>query len=175
VSRHWLSLFVAIVAWPSTLSADGGAVLARTLRPGLSVTVFGSPVPLTAGTLDLSALVLDRDGRPQSGCTVDFALLGAGTEPAAHAGHDHSAARATREQAKNQWLHHAYLEASQAGGFTLHTQVECPSDDVMLMTPLELAPSSPRLREHLGVLLFPWLVLALFVARGVGPRDTPAT
>lgn len=61
-----VSLACSIANVPSMVMADGGTVRCSERRGDLSVTVFTSPAPLSAGPVDVSVLLLDaRTGMPQ--------------------------------------------------------------------------------------------------------------
>jgi 5-hydroxyisourate hydrolase-like protein (transthyretin family) len=66
-----LTVSVALAIGPSAIKADGGTVRCSERRGDRLVTVFTSPTPLIAGSVDVSVLLLDANtGTPLTGIPV---------------------------------------------------------------------------------------------------------
>src|SRR5579859_1118640 len=95
-----LLTFVAILA-PARLFADGGTIQLRKEAGALVITVFTSPAPLSAGPVDISLLLQNRNGlEPVLDANVSLLLR-------ADASGAEITTRPTREQAQNKLLYAA--------------------------------------------------------------------
>ena len=96
------ALLLAVLVRP-TLFGDGGTLQFRGETPELSVTVFTSPAPLSAGPADISVLLQKRETlEPVLDAEVSIVMraVASGSE---------IRVRATREQAQNKLLYAAPL------------------------------------------------------------------
>jgi hypothetical protein len=101
--------FVLLLA--STLRADGGQVLARGESGPFEITLFASPVPLTAGTADFSVLVQKKG-------STDVVLDAEVTMRLQAAG-----LHLTHEAAQNQLLYAVQTNIPRAGAWTCEVTV----------------------------------------------------
>jgi hypothetical protein len=91
-------LLLAMILAQPTVFADGGTVQLRKEVGALVITVFTSPAPLSAGAVDISLLLQNRNGlEPVLDADVSLLLR-------ANASGAEVRARPTREQAQNKLL-----------------------------------------------------------------------
>src|SRR5260370_621938 len=97
MTRYTLLVLVCMLA-QATVFADGGLVQLRKEAGAFVITVFTSPAPLSAGPVDISLLLQNRNGlEPVLDASVSLLLR-------ADASSTELRARATREQAQNKLL-----------------------------------------------------------------------
>jgi hypothetical protein len=104
-----LLLPVAIMLAQASALADGGTVQLRQDAGPFVITVFTSPAPLSAGPVDISLLLQNRNGlEPVLDANVSLLLR-------ANASGSEIRARPTREQAQNKLLYAAPVTFAESG------------------------------------------------------------
>lgn len=139
--------------------ADGGAVQLRKEVGDLVATVFTSPSPLSVGPVDISVLLQQRSGlEPVLDANV-FVFLrdqASGAEIQAHP---------TREQARNKLLYAAPLMFSKQGKWEITITVGRNGKETGVAGILEVAPAPGRAVSYAGFIVFPPVMIGLFVIR----------
>ncbi len=110
-----LLLLTALTSLPAPLRADGGTFQFRKQAGPFTVTLFSAPVPLRAGTADLSVLVQDQ----QESALIDAAV----TVRLSKENEQDIVARATTAQATNKMLDAAQIELPSAGAWQIEVHV----------------------------------------------------
>ncbi len=114
-----LSVFCSLIAAPSGLCADGGAMRLSEPAGGYRITVFTDPTPLRAGPVDVSVFVQDADtGEPAAGVRVMVQAAPRG-RPEQNVGH-----AATAEAATNKLFRAAIFELPEPGWWDIEATVE---------------------------------------------------
>ena len=137
------------------LIADGGAVLSRTRRGSLIVTVFAAPVPLRAGMADLSIMAQKAtSGYPV--LNADIVLrLSKPNEPEIRVS-------ATRTSSANKLLYAAQPELRSPGMWHLDIRVRTNNEAITVPVNFRVLSADPALVTYwpyfvavpLGILLF---------------------
>ncbi len=149
----WLELGAA----SSLALGDGGTLRFSGRRGDRVVTVFTTPTPLSAGVIDLSVLVQDRQtGRPITDLSIEVQAqpLGRAQQP--------SRALATPELATNKLFRAARLELTEPGRWHFDAFVQGVDQSQPIGFDVEVAqPSSSWLEMSLWV-AWPLLPIGLF-------------
>lgn len=148
-----MRLPLLLLAAVSLLRADGGAVLLHQEAGPWIVTVFLSPAPPRAGSLDLSVL-LQRTGStdPVLDAPVQLRLT-----------HGDSAilAPATHARAQNKMLYAATVPLDEPGDWRYSVTIGS-QPSVTVSGSMAVAPREPKLEAYSGYLAFPFVCLAVF-------------
>jgi hypothetical protein len=149
-----LAILAQATAWP-----DGGTVQLRQEAGDLVITVFASPGPLSAGPVDISLLLQNRDGlEPVLDAKVCLILRedDSGVE---------LQARPTREQARNKLLYAAPVIFSKPGKWHILVTVLQNGKEINTAGILEVAPAPDMAASYAGYIAFPPVVIGLFMVR----------
>jgi hypothetical protein len=138
--------------------ADGGVIRLQQPAGPFLITVFSSPTPLRAGTVDLSVLVQEPATHgPILDATVTLALrfLGEGTTS--------FSAAATRTQATNKLLYVALVDLPSPGEWSLTVTVRRDGRGAEATTVLDVDAPPPPILALWPYFLLPPAAVALFV------------
>jgi hypothetical protein len=147
------------------LYADGGQVRAMERHGDYQITVFTSPTPLRAGTVDVSVLVQDAtSGRAISDGRIAVELTPHdGTHPAIRA-------TATTAEATNKLLRAAIVELPTPGSWNAQVEFK-PADSksapYVLSFPFDAAPPLPAWLTVWPWFCWPIVVVLLFIVHRV--------
>jgi hypothetical protein len=156
---HLLLLFVPILAQAAAF-ADGGTVQFRKEAGALVIAVFTSPAPLSAGPVDISLLLQNRNGlEPVLDADVSLLLRAedSGTE---------IRTRATREQAQNKLLFAAPVTLAESGKWQLTVTVQRNGERTDATGIVVVAPTREMVASYWGYLAFPPFMIVAFVVHG---------
>ena len=142
------------LAMSAPILADGGAVLLHEQRPPFVITVFGSPVPLHAGVVDLSVFV-------QSSETLE-PMLDADVQIRLRSGRSEAQLRATRAESNNRLMYSASAHLDDPGKWDYSLSVKTGSQAVDLTGSFDVSPEPPKLVTYWPYLLLPFCALAVF-------------
>ncbi len=167
-------LTLALFSYLPKLHADGGLVVLRgTAEEGTTAALFVSPVPLRAGSADLSVLLTGPDGAPRLDRAVILRLI----EPEGSA--DSVAPACCRMGAPppvqevaaligaggNRWLYEARVRLPKPGRW----QVGIEWENGAVAGTIEVQPPAPPLAAH-----WPWFLIpvggALFLGLNAAAR-----
>ena len=153
-----LLLPVAMILAQATALADGGAVQLRKEAGPFMITVFTSPAPLSAGPVDISLLLQNRNGlEPVLDATVSLILRDAsGAE---------IRARPTREQAQNKLLYAAPVTLAESGNWQLGVTILRNGERTGVTGTIDVAPAPKMAASYWSYIAFPPLMIVAFVAR----------
>jgi len=153
-----LLLPVLMILTQAAAFADGGAVQFRQEAGGFAITVFTSPAPLSAGAVDISLLLQNRNGlEPVLDASVSLLLRAQDSGAEIHA-------RATREQARNKLLYAAPVTLPESGRWNLTITIMRNGERTEAMGTMDVAPTSQMVASYWGYIAFPPLVIAAFFA-----------
>jgi hypothetical protein len=140
----------------SSAVADGGSLRLSRVAGELRISVFTSPTPLRAGTVDASVLVQDaKTGRVRPGVPVRVRASPVDS-PAAEVEAD-----ASHDLATNKLLQAAHLELDRPGRWRLWVAV----GEAVVDAEVEVAGAAPPWWGLAPWVGWPFAVVALFVAR----------
>jgi len=167
-----VSLACSIANVPSMVMADGGTVRCSERRGDLSVTVFTSPAPLSAGPVDVSVLLLDaRTGMPQGDVPIVVEAVSVESQR-------RFVRAATIESATNKMMRAADFELP-AGKWHLDVFVGDASKTSPIGFDADVAESIPPWLDTGLWIGWPFAAMGLFVAhqmlarrRSLGPSST---
>jgi hypothetical protein len=142
---------------PSLLRADGGTLRLSERRGPYRVSVFTSPTPLRAGTVDVSVLVQDAD----SGDPVPDVRVRVRATPRGRPAETIEAA-ATSEAATNKLFRAAVFELPEPGVWQLEVVVEGPHGPASVRLEVEVDEPPPRWLSLWPWFTWPLLVVVLF-------------
>jgi len=154
-----LLLPVVITLAQATAFADGGTVQLRKEAGALVITVFGSPAPLSAGPVDISLLVQNRNGlEPVLDANVSLLLRAdaSGTE---------IQARPTREQAQNKLLYAAPVTLAESGKWQLAITILRNGERTEATGAIDVSSAPEMAASYWSYIAFPPLVIVVFVVR----------
>ncbi len=157
-ARRIRALGTALLCVALLLFADGGTMQFRKTAGPFIVTVFSEPVPVRAGTADLSVMVekaadqstlLDahvmlRLKKTESGSIVEVA------------------APATHEHATNKLLYAASVTLPSAGVWQLTVEVRDKVNSASASGDLHVIPAEPPVKEHWPLFAVVPLMILLF-------------
>ena len=144
-------LFLAMSA---PLFADGGAVLLHGQHPPLVVTVFGSPVPVRAGAVDLTVFV-------QSSETLE-PVLDADVLIRLRSSRSEVEIRATRAQSSNKLMYVASAHLDNRGKWDYSVTVKTASQPAEFTGSFEVSSEPKKLALYWPYLALPFCALAVF-------------
>jgi hypothetical protein len=143
----------------STLFGDGGILQFRGETPELSVTVFTSPAPLSAGPADISVLLQKRETlEPVLDAEVSIVMRAAASGKEIRVW-------ATRGQAQNKLLFAAPLTLAEAGTWQMKVSILRLGVNSEIAGTIGVAPNRQKLETYWGYLAFPPLTVLLFTVR----------
>jgi hypothetical protein len=149
--------FLALLVPAPLLRADGGALRLSERHGPYRISVFTSPTPLRAGTVDVSVLVQDADsGDPLPEVRVLVRATPQG-RPA-----ETIEATATSEAATNKLFRAAVFDLPQPGVWQLEVRVEGPHGAASVRLEVEADEAPPRWRTLWPWVGWPLLVVVLF-------------
>ena len=140
--------------------ADEGTVqLGKVVGP-LVITMFTSPAPLTAGPVDISLLVQDRNGlEPVLDADVTLVLR-------SEASGAQIRVRATREPARNKLLYSATVKLEAPGKWQIDASVARRGTRTETAGVMEVAPNTVMVVSYWGYIAFPPVLIVAFVVNG---------
>ena len=154
-----LLLPTLVILAQATALADGGAVQLRKEVGDLVVTVFTSPSPLSVGPVDISVLLQQRNGlEPVLDANV-FVFLRDMASDAEFQAHP------TREQASNKLLYAAPVIFSKQGKWEITIAVGRNGKETGVTGFLEVAPAHDKAVSYAGFIVFPPVMIGLFIVR----------
>jgi hypothetical protein len=154
-----LLLLVVMILAQATAFADGGTVQLRKEAGAFVITVFSSPAPLSAGPVDISLLLQNRNGlEPVLDANVSLLLRAdaSGTE---------IRARPTREQAQNKLLYAAPVTLPESGKWQLAITVLRNGGRTETTGTIDVAPAPEMAASYWSYIAFPPLMIVVFAIR----------
>jgi len=136
------------------LNADGGMVLLHKEAAPFVNTVFASPSPPHASTVDMSVLV-------ESSETLE-AILDADVQFEFTKSGSQVRVRATRDQSQNKLLYAASVRLEDPGDWSYTVAVRVSSAPIKVTGTMEVAAEQPKLEAYWSYLALPFLCLAIF-------------
>ena len=156
-------ILLMAVCLASALSAaeargDGGTIRLRESHGSYQVTVFTSPVPLRAGTIDVSVLVQDKTGSVvDEGINLEVVAQRCDSRGVTYR------RRATKEAATNKLLKAAQFQLPQPGCWRIDVLLHAPEEPEIRPTFMaEVSPAIPRWVTFWPWFSWPIIVIALF-------------
>lgn len=155
--RPVFMLALAVLHPGGMLYADGGTVRLSERKGDYRITVFTSPTPLRAGSIDISVFVQDAaSGQPISGTQVIVRAT-----PRGHAGEtDYHAA--TTAAATNKLYQAAVFDLTEPGWWDVEIAIDGLREPCNLSFSMEVDQRLPRLWEMAPWMAWPALAIALF-------------
>jgi hypothetical protein len=149
---------VAIILAQAAALADGGTVQLRKEAGAFVITVFTSPAPLSAGPVDISLLLQNRNGlEPVLDATVSLILRDpSGAE---------IRARLTREHAQNKLLYAAPMTFGTSGKSQLDITILRNGERTGATGTIDVAPAPEMAASYWSYIAFPPLMIVAFVVR----------
>jgi hypothetical protein len=141
--------------WCVPASADGGLLRLAGKKSGYQITVFTSPTPFRAGSVDISALVQDAS-------TGDLVTQARVIVRMTKSGRIDLEYPATFEAATNKLFRAARFELPEPGRWEMRVEVEGVHGPAMIGGEIEAAEPLPRWREIWPWIGWPALVVVLF-------------
>ena len=149
---------LVIILAQTTALADGGAVQLRKEAGPFVITVFTAPAPLSAGPLDISLLLQNRNGLE--------AVLDASVSLILH---DPSGAeirvQPTRERAQNKLLYAAPVTLAEPGKWQLDITVLRNGERTGAAGVIDVAPAPEMAASYWSYIAFPPFMITAFVVR----------
>jgi hypothetical protein len=143
----------------ATAFADGGTVQLRKEAGALVITVFSSPAPLSAGLVDISLLLQNRDGlEPVLDASVSLLLRLDGSNAEIHA-------RPTREQAQNKLLYAVPVTLAESGRWQLAITILRNGERTEATGAIDVASAPEMAASYWSYIAFPPLVIVVFAVR----------
>ena len=150
---------VAIILARVSAFADGGAVQLRKEAGPFVITVFTAPAPLSAGPVDISLLLQNRNGlEPVLDANVSLLLR-------ENASGSEISARPTREQAQNKLLYAAPVTFTESGKWQLDITILRNGERARATGTIDVAPAPEMAASRWSYIAFPPLMIAAFVVR----------
>lgn len=147
---------LSILLLTRSVLADGGVVLCQKTNDSLFVTIFSTQTPLRTGASDISFLVESAtDSHPILDARV-FVELESQSGRSLHT-------EATRAVARNKLLYCSLLDFPEAGHWTMKVIVKHGAGRSVLIQHLEVTEGVPTLLAHWKLLIFPPLLISLFM------------
>jgi hypothetical protein len=154
-----LFLPVAILLAQANALADGGAVQLRKEVGPFVITVFTAPAPLSAGPVDISLLLQNRNGlEPVLDASVSLILR-------SEASGAEIEARPTRERAQNKLLYAAPVTLAESGKWQLDVIILRNGVRTEATGIIDAAPAFEMASSYWSYIAFPPLMIVLFVVR----------
>jgi hypothetical protein len=154
-----LLLPVTIILAQVSALADGGAVQLRKEAGPFMITVFTAPAPLSAGPVDISLLLQNRNGLEpvlDAGVSLILRSEASGAEVQA---------RPTRERAQNKLLYAAPVTLAESGKWQLDVIILRNGERTGATGTIDVAPASEEPASYWSCIAFPPLMIVLFVVR----------
>ena len=163
-----------LVALGSFAYADGGSVIFQKQEGDFQVTVFGLPSPLRAGPVDLSVLIQEiatREPVLDAQVSLSVTPISAEIEPGAEVWTPPCCSLkrsddfyvATRSQAQNKLMYHAFFPIPASGKWNLAVEVRRGNAAHYLVGPVEVAPPLKPMLAYWPLLALPFLAIGGFV------------
>ncbi len=150
---------LVIILAQTTALADGGTVQLRKEAGPFVITVFTAPAPLSAGPVDISLLLQNRNGlEPVLDANVSLLLRG-------NASGSEIGARPTREQAQNKLLYAAPVTLAESGKWQLDIAILRNGERTDATGTIDVAPAPEMAASYWSYIAFPPLMIAAFVVR----------
>ena len=145
-------LLLCAVAAPAF--SDGGAVILHKRTQPLTLTVFASPAPPRAGTVDVTVLL-------QSSATLDPVLDADVWVRFSKSGSEAQRVPATRAHADNKFLYAAAVPLDKPGDWQISIEARVPGQPspVAASGSLAVASEQPKLSAYAGYIALPFLAL----------------
>jgi hypothetical protein len=158
MTNHKLLWPVAIILAQVSAFADGGTVQLRKEAGPFVITVFTSPAPLSAGPVDVSLLLQNRNGlEPVLDASISLILRDrSGAE---------IRAQPTREQAQNKLLYAAPVTFAESGKWQLDITILRNGERTGATGSIDVAPAPERAASYWSYIAFPPLMIVAFVVR----------
>jgi len=154
-----LLLPVVMTLAQATAFADGGTVQLRKEAGALVITVFSSPAPLSAGLVDISLLLQNRNGlEPVLDANVSLLLR-------AEASGTEIQARPTREQAQNKLLYAVPVTLTESGRWQLAITILRNGERTEATGAIDVASAPEMAASYWSYIAFPPLVIVVFAVR----------
>jgi hypothetical protein len=142
----------------TTVFADGGAVQLRKEAGPFVITVFTAPAPLSAGPVDISLLLQNRNGlEPVLDASVSLILRdpsGTGIR-----------AQPNRDQAQNKLLYAAPVTFAEPGTWQLDITILRNGERTGATGTIDVAPAPEMAASYWSYIAFPPLMIAAFGVR----------
>jgi len=159
MARYKLLALVGMISAQATALADGGLVQLRREAGAFVITVFTSPAPLSAGSVDISLLVQNRNGlEPVLDANVSVLLR-------ADAPSAEIRVQPTREQAQNKLLYAAPVTLAESGKWRLAVTILRNGGRTDATGTIDVAPAPGIAASYWSYLAFPLLTIAAFGVR----------
>jgi hypothetical protein len=159
MKRPNLSLLSVLFLAQATALADGGTVQLRTEAGAFVITVFTSPAPLTAGPVDISLLVQNRDGlQPVLDANVSLMLR-------AQASGTEIQAKASRQKAQNKLLFAAPVTLAESGKWQIAVTILRNGERTAATGTIDVAPPREMVDSYWGYVALPPFLIVVFVVR----------
>jgi hypothetical protein len=158
--RSLIGLFLAssFILHPSSfLRADGGTVRFSQQRGSYRITVFTTPTPLRAGSVDISVLVQDGttgELLPDTRITITATSRDSKDNPICQI--------ATTEAATNKLFQAALFDLPQAGPYALEVSIDGNMGSEQVLIELEVVEPLPTWLATWPWVAWPFLVIILF-------------
>jgi hypothetical protein len=146
---------------PCHVRADGGAVRLRAQAGAYQITAFTAPMPLCAGPVDVSVLVLDGatgEYVPEAGVTVRLTARGSG---------DVLEYPATTAAATNKLFYAAIFQLPAPGWWDVEVAVAGPHGPALVRFAMEADEPPPCWAELWPWFAWPALAVAFFILHQV--------
>jgi hypothetical protein len=152
-----LLVFLSILLLTRSVLADGGEVLCQRTSDSVVLTVFSAQTQVRTGTSDISFLVESAaDSHPILDARV-FVELESDSGKTLHA-------EATRALARNKLLYCCLLDFPEAGHWIMKVIVKRGNERSVLAHHLQVAKHQPTILAYWKLLIFPPLLVFLFMA-----------
>jgi len=162
-----------LLAAGSFAFADGGSVIFQRQEGDYLVTVFGLPSPLRAGPVDLSVLVQEAATKePVLDAQVSISVIPVSTDPLLQGEiwtppccslkRSDDFYVATREQAQNKLMYHAFFPIPASGQWSLGVEVRRKDFAHYFVQTVEVAPPLKPLLAYWPLLALPVLLIGGF-------------
>lgn len=149
-----MSMLLIAIAWFGA-HADGGAVQFEKPAGPFIITVFTTPTPLRAGSVDISLMIQNRENRqPVLDCQALVQLRKEGAMSIR--------SEATHEAAQNKLLYAAQVNVPEPGIWGLETAIKHGDDSIDVVGEINVAPSNSVLLGYWRSLALPPLFVSLF-------------
>ena len=152
-------LLVVMIFAQATVFADGGTVQLRQEAGALVITVFTSPAPLSAGPVDISLLLQNRNGlEPVLDAEVSLLLR-------ADALSSEVRAHATRAQAQNKLLYAVPVMLAKSGKWQVVITILRKGERTDATGTIYVAAGPEMAASHWSYIAFTPLMIVIFVVR----------
>jgi hypothetical protein len=159
MSHPKLLLVAGMILAQAIALADGGIVQFRKEAGPLVITVFTSPAPLSAGSVDISLLLQNHNGlEPVLDANVSMRLR-------ADASSAEVQAQATREQAQNKLLYAAPVTLAEPGKWQFAVTILRNGERTDATGTIDVAPAPEVAASYWSYIVFPPLMIMAFAVR----------